>query len=105
MVGQEMLLFSSTPPHAFSSLHLHKLQLPRRHSTGRIQSLDEHVTQLTEIDRLSDIAVEPGLDALGIHIAEDVGRQSDNRQMPMMRGPFPATDLFAGLVAVFDWHE
>jgi len=70
----------------------------------RIQKFCHNQGELFELNWLCDIGVEASLNALGVHIAKDVGRKSDDRMTTITVLLFPLSNLFTGLVPVFVGH-
>lgn len=83
-------------------VHLHegKRSAPIR----GIEEVDHDVFELLELDRFRDIRVETDFGALGIDVAEDVGRESDDGEGRVRIRPFPFADFATGLIAVFIGH-
>lgn len=71
---------------------------------GRVHERHEHGAELFEVDGLGEVAVEAGVDALLVDVAEDVGGERDDGLVGLLGFLFPAAQLFAGLVAVFVGH-
>ena len=69
-----------------------------------IEEVDHDGFELLELDGLGDVRVEADFGALGVDVAEDVGRQSDHGSRWIRVLPFPFADFAAGLVAVFVGH-
>lgn len=70
----------------------------------RVHKRHEHSAQLFEIHRLGEVAVEAGVDALLVDVAEDVGGERDDGLVRLLGALFPSAQLFARLVAVFVGH-
>jgi len=71
---------------------------------GRVHERHEHCAELFEIDGLGEVAVEAGVDALLVDVAEDVGGERDDGLVRLLGAFFPSAQLFARLVAVFVGH-
>lgn len=70
----------------------------------RIYEFRHDKRQFFKSDGFGDVRIEARLDAFRIDVAEDVCGECDDRVAPMAVLLFPASDLFAGLVAIFIWH-
>ena len=74
---------------------------------GRITWIHErhqNRAQLFEVHWLRHVAIKPGFDTLLVHVAEDIRRERDYRQMGVLVLFLPFSDFLAGLVAVFVGH-
>lgn len=70
----------------------------------RVQKFRHDKRELLEFDRLRHIRVEAGFHAFSVDVAQYIGRESDDGMATVSVLLFPASDLFAGLVAVFVRH-
>lgn len=70
----------------------------------RVEELDHDEAELLEVDGLGDVAVEAGLDALRVDVAENVGGEGDYGHVWVAVRALPPPDLLARLVAVFVGH-
>ena len=90
--------------------NLHKLPCLLAHESmrlrgiGRIHERHKHCAELLEIDGLGEVAVEAGVDALLVDVAQDVGGERDDWLVGLLGTLFPSAQLFARLVAVFVRH-
>ena len=84
------------------TLHLHERQRSIR--IRGIEQIDHDALELLELDRLRDVGIEADVGALGVYVAEHVGRQRDHGDGPVRVGALPYADLATGLVAVFVGH-
>ena len=80
----------------------HTLTEPRR--ARRIQQPTHRLAQILKVNRLGDVVVEAGLQALVEDVGHDVGGEGDDGHARVGVGGFPGADLAAGLVAVFAGH-
>ena len=71
---------------------------------GGVHERHEHGAELFEVDGLGEVAVEAGVDALLVDVAEDVGGERNDRLVGLLGAFFPSAQLFARLVAVFVGH-
>lgn len=71
---------------------------------SRIQELCHHERELFELNRLCDVRVEAGPDALFVDVAKDVRRKSNDRVATVPVFLFPSPNFLAGLVTIFIWH-
>lgn len=69
-----------------------------------IHKLRHDERELFEGDRFRNVRVEAGFDALRVYITENIGRESNDRMAAVAMLLLPASDLFAGLIAIFIWH-
>jgi hypothetical protein len=70
----------------------------------RVHERHEHGTELLEVDRLGEVAVETRFHAFLVDVAEDVCRERDDGLVGLLGAFLPAAEFFARLVAVFVRH-
>lgn len=71
---------------------------------GRIEEAGHDCRQLLEVDWFGDVGVEARLNAFRVYVAENVGREGDDREMLEFVLALPLADVFAGLIAIFIRH-
>jgi hypothetical protein len=76
----------------------------RLRGISRIHERHENCAELFEIDGLGQVAVEAGVDALLVDVAQDVCGERDDGLVGLLGAFFPSAQLFARLVTVFVGH-
>ena len=98
------LRFAHIPSFAWTLVLLKPHKFRRLGFIRWVQEFGHDQGEFFECDRFRDVRVEACVYALGVYVAQHVGRESDNGVSLVSVFLFPSADLFAGLVAVFVRH-
>jgi len=70
----------------------------------RVHERHQHRAEFLEINRLGEVAIEAGVYTLLVHVAEDVGRECDDRLVRLLGALLPPAELFACLISILVRH-